>query len=717
VPQHDHGASGALLTPTSTSVTGQRPTSSAPPADRMRRDIQGLRAVAVLAVVLFHFWPHGLTGGYVGVDVFFVISGFLITSHLLRTPPTSGRALLSFWARRVRRLLPAATLVLLVTLVATLVWLPQTQLPGVAKELAAAAGYVENWALAASSTDYLAAENAPSPVQHYWSLSVEEQFYLFWPLLLAALYWLGGRVGRRRDRHATEGPPRLLWWALGAVFLGSLGCSVWWTQANPAAAYFVTPTRVWELALGALLALAMSRGWAVQSGAARAALAWLGLAMVVWTTVTFTSSTAFPGYAALLPTVGTALVIAADSDEARFSPRALLGWRPSQFMGDVSYSVYLWHWPVVVIAPYALGHPMGWPAKVAALALVVALSAASKRWVEDGIRTAPALRRSLPKSFAVAAVSIAVVMGSSLTVVHGARADQVAAQKELKSALKHTDCLGAAALREQGCGPVAGPKMIGTPAVARDDKPDVYADDCWSNKPFTRHRICTYGNKAGTTRVALLGNSHAGHWQPVLAPLMQRKGWRMDTYLVSQCYTVTIPIAFKPETTSQNCVAWNKWAIQSIVKGRYDLVIMSDRTFEQLKGVPAKDKSRVAERGYVQTLKAFTDAGVHVLVLRDVPEAVLEAPDCIAQHLADVEACSQPQARAVEPDPLADAARKDRTGLASVLDVTDRFCRDGRCHSVIGGLIAYFDHGHMTKTFVQTLAPDVDPAVEKALGR
>jgi peptidoglycan/LPS O-acetylase OafA/YrhL len=714
VPQHDHGASGAVISATPTPMTRQRP---AKPTDHVRKDIQGLRAIAVIAVVIFHFWPHGLTGGYVGVDVFFVISGFLITSHLLRTPPTSGRALLSFWARRVRRLLPAATLVLLVTLAASLVWLPQTQLPGVAKELAAAAGYVENWALAVSSTDYLAAENAPSPVQHYWSLSVEEQFYLFWPLLLAALYWLGRRVGRRGDRLGTGGQPRLLWWALGAVFLASLGCSLWWTHANPAAAYFVTPTRVWELALGALLALTVSRGWSVRGAAARAALAWLGLAMVVWTTVTFTSTTAFPGHAALLPTVGTAMVIAADSDNVRFAPRGLLGWRPSQFMGDVSYSMYLWHWPVVVIAPYALGHSMGWPAKVAALALVVALSAASKRWVEDGIRTAPALRRSLAKSFAIAAVSIAVVMSSSLTVVHQARADQAAAQEQLKAALKNTDCLGAAAMRDQGCGPIAGRKLIGTPAVARDDKPDVYADDCWSSKPFNRHRICTYGNKDGRTRVALLGNSHAGHWQPAIAPLLERKGWRMDTYLVSQCYTVTIPLAFEPESTSKNCVAWNKWAIQSVVKGRYDLVIMSDRTFEQIKGVPKQDKAKVAERGYAQTLKWFTDAGVRVLVLRDVPEAVVEAPDCIAQHLDDVEACSQPEKLAVEPDPLADAAREDRTGLASVVDVTDRFCRDGRCHSVIGGLIDYFDHGHMTKTFARTLAPDVDPAVEKALGR
>jgi peptidoglycan/LPS O-acetylase OafA/YrhL len=671
--------------------------------------------VAVLAVVLFHFWPAAVTGGYVGVDVFFVISGFLISSHLFRTPPTGGQALLAFWARRVRRLLPAATVVLLATLAASLLWLPRTQLPGTAKELAAAAGYVENWALAASSTDYLAAENAPSPVQHYWSLSVEEQYYLFWPLLLAALYWLGRRTtgtGRSAPRTQTT----LLAVGLGVVFAASLACSVWVTHTNPPAAYFVTHTRVWELALGALLALAVSRGWAVRGPITSAAAAWLGLAMIVWTTLTFTSTTAFPGYSALLPTLGTALVIAADGDGVPYSPRTILGWRPSQFLGDVSYSVYLWHWPVVVIAPYALGQPLGLPAKVVAVVLVVALAAASKRWVEDGIRLAPAFGRSLARSFAVAAVSLAVVVSSSIAVVHEARASQAADQKALQASLSRTQCLGAAALRDRECSPVAGARLLSSPAVARDDKPDVYADDCWSNVPFTRHRVCTYGDASSSTRVALLGNSHAGHWQPVLSDLVDRERWRMDTYLISRCYTVQVPISFKPESVTRNCTAWNRWAVDSIVKGGYDLVVMSDRTATSpLADVAPQDQTTVAERAYAAVLRELTDAGIRVLVLRDVPEAAVEAPDCVDQHLKDVEACSQPQQVAVEPDPLAAAAQSDSTDRTSVLDLTDRFCRDGRCHVVIGGLIAYFDHGHMTKTFVKTLAPDVDPAVEQAM--
>ncbi len=579
---------------------------------------------------------------------------------------------------------------------------------------AAASTYVENWALARSSTDYLAAESAPSPVQHYWSLSVEEQFYLFWPILIFALYWLGGQTSAGRSREAEL---RRLTWGLGAVFAVSLGVSAYLTRSNPPAAYFVTQTRVWELALGALVALAAHRGLRLGHRGLRAALAWLGLALIAYATLSFTESTSFPGLAALVPTVGTALVIAAACDDVAWSPRALLGWRPSQYLGDISYSVYLWHWPVVVIAPYALGEPVRWPVKLLLVAGVVVLAGLTKRYVEDTVRRSPALNRSLPKSFAVAVVSIALVVGSSLVVIANTSAARAADEAALRNNLSSTPCLGAAALRDSGCGAVAGPKLLNSPAIARDDKPAVYADDCWSNVPFTRHRVCTYGVAGGSTRVALLGNSHAGHWQPALEPLVKDRGWRMDTYLVSQCYTVTIPIGFKPATLSKNCTAWNRWAIDSIVKGKYDLVIMSDRTFQPLTGVSPQDKPSVAQRAYARTLKAFTDAGIRVIVLRDVPNAITEAPDCIDQHLDDVEACSTDRSAAVEPDPLNAAALVDRTGLVTSLDLTDRFCRGDRCHLVIGSLLAYFDHGHMTTTFARTLIPDIGPALDGAISR
>ena len=674
--------------------------------EALRGDIQGLRAVAVLVVLLFHFWPGLLSGGYVGVDVFFVISGFLISGHLLRSPPRSPRGLAEFWARRIRRLLPAASLVLGATLLASLAWLPSTQLPTVARETIASAFYVENWALARSATDYLAADAAPSPLQHYWSLSVEEQFYVLWPLLIALLALLAR--GRKADR----------WWTAGLLLVtgGSLAASVVLTREDPAAAYFVTQTRVWELGLGSVVALAVHHGWSLRNHAVRAFLAWAGLAAIICAAVRFNGSTPFPGWAALVPTVGAAMVIAADGDTVRWSPRGLLGWRPSQMLGDISYSVYLWHWPIIVIAPFALGHELTRAQKLGALGAVVLVAVATKRLVEDPVRRSRVLTASLPRSFAIAAASALVLGTAGVAVIQRADASRTAQAQELAAKVASSDCVGAAAMREPGCTSIAGAEMLSSPAVARDDRSVLYEDGCWSGRPYTRHRICTYGDPDSGVKVALIGNSHAGHWFPALEPIAEQRNWRLDTYLVSQCYTVTtIRLEFGSEQLTDNCTSWNHWALGAIARADYDLVVMSNRTFQQVIGTSPGQKGRVTQQAYAQTLRTITANGTPVLVLRDIPSAIDPAPDCVAGNLGDVEACSHPAERAVEADPLFDAARADTSGLVSTLDLTNRFCRDGRCHVVIGGLIAYFDHGHMTSTFARTLVPDVQPAVDRAL--
>ena len=680
------------------------PRDQAPP-DGLRADIQGLRAVAVLVVLLFHFWPKRLTGGYVGVDVFFVISGFLISSHLLRTPPTSARLLAAFWARRVRRLLPAASLVLLVSFVASLLWMPSTLLASIARETAASAVSLENWVLANAATDYLAADNDPSPLQHYWSLSVEEQFYVAWPVLIAILWF----VGRRRP---------MAWVGAGlvAVTAASLAASVLLTRADPAAAYFVTHTRVWELGLGSLLAFAVHQGWRVDARWARVLLAWAGLAMIAWASWRYSGSTPFPGTAALLPTVGAAAVIAAAADGVRGGPGPLLGSRPARLLGDLSYSVYLWHWPVVVIAPVALGRDLTWVEKLAAVAGVLVLAWLTKQLVEDPVRRARSLTRSTPRSLGLALVSVAVLAGGSFVVIHQAETAQAQEEQAVAREIADAgDCVGAAATREAGCASIAGDELITSPAVAAADRSDLYEDGCWSNRPYTKKKVCTYGRQGGDTRVALIGNSHAGHWQPALAPIAQERGWQLDTYLVSQCYTVDIPLDFGSAALTENCRSWNAWATGRIIRGKYDLVVMSNRTFQQVVGVSSSAKYDVTKQAYAATMKRFTDAGIPVLVLRDTPGSRKPVPDCVAANLHDVEACSLPLKRSLEGDPLDAAAQDDTTGLVSRLDLTERICPDGRCHFVIGGLITYFDHGHLTKTFARTLIPDLAPALEKAV--
>src|SRR3954452_9452124 len=324
-------------------------TDQSPERREVRADIQALRALAVSLVVIYHLFPSRLTGGFIGVDTFFLISGFLITLHLIERPPRGGRDLLAFWARRVRRLLPASLTVLAVTVVGAWAFLPASQWASTAVHARASALYVENWQLAADAVDYLAAENTPTAVQHFWSLSLEEQFYLGWPVLLLALTVLVPAAHRIRG----------YWWGLGAVVVLSLAYSVHLTASNPAAAYFVTWTRLWELGAGGRLARGASatRRWTQPHPAIANAVAAAGWFLILAVAALYTSRTPFPGWQAAIPVLGAALVIAANSRMAWHRVPGV------QWLGDTSYSIYLWHWPLIVILPVALGSLTGSPAR------------------------------------------------------------------------------------------------------------------------------------------------------------------------------------------------------------------------------------------------------------------------------------------------------------------------------------------------------------------
>ena len=296
-------------------------------ARTFRPEIQGVRAIAVIAVLIFHLWPSVLPGGYVGVDVFFVVSGFLITGLLLRQVERTGKIqVLDFYAKRIKRLLPAATLVLVA--VGTCVsLLPILRWADTANEIAASALYFENWWLAAKAVDYLAADAAPSPLQHFWSLSVEEQYYIAWPLIFLLLSPFG--LLRRL------GPRRAFGFAVIVVGLVSLIYSIYITPKNPGLAYFATTTRAWELALGGLLAV--FTGWERIPERIRQVIGVLGLLMIIVAVATFGSETVFPGYAAALPTIGAAFLIVSGESKSVWSVFSILKSKPFQYVGDLSY--------------------------------------------------------------------------------------------------------------------------------------------------------------------------------------------------------------------------------------------------------------------------------------------------------------------------------------------------------------------------------------------
>ena len=345
---------------------------------KLRPEIQALRALAVLLVVVHHLWPAAVPGGYVGVDVFFAISGFVITLLLLEELDATRRiSIAAFWARRARRILPAALTTLVFCVVATILLVPVTAWSQSFAEARASAAYVENWHLSATAAGYFTASDEPTHVRHFWSLSVEEQFYLAWPIVLMLL------AGAARGRSAVV-RRRLLAGGLLALAAASLTYSVAVTAADPVGAYYLTPARAWEFAAGGLLALLP----ATLAGPARlAALSWAGLAAIVASAFLYTPATPFPGVAALLPVLGACAVMGAGDPARRWAPAPVLRARPAQYLGGISYAVYLWHWPLLVLAPFVIDRAVDDRAAVVILILTLLVASASKVLIEDPMRS------------------------------------------------------------------------------------------------------------------------------------------------------------------------------------------------------------------------------------------------------------------------------------------------------------------------------------------
>jgi peptidoglycan/LPS O-acetylase OafA/YrhL len=654
---------------------------TAPAARAFRADIEGLRAVAVGLVVLWHAGAPLLSGGFVGVDVFFVISGYLITTALAAEVAAHGRlSLRRFWARRAKRLLPSATLVLLAALLLSYLLLPDIRWPDTAADVLSSAGYLINWRLAAQSVDYLAAEQAPSIVQHYWSLAVEEQFYLLWPVLLTLVAW---RVRRRGGPPGAFG--RLATGTVLAVGAASLAWSVLMVQTEPGRAYFATTTRIWELAVGALLAW-WPRRW--PGGTAAGAAGWIGLAAVLGSAVTIDAATPFPGPAALPATLGTALVIAA-GPAGRYGPAALLRQPPLQFLGGISYTLYLWHWPLLVALTARLEHP-GVPARLAVVALAVGLAQLTSRYVERPIWHARGLA-SRPRA--------ALAVGAACTVltVSAALAFPVAAVPPARP--------GDAAR------PAGG--IVPDPARARADLPSVYADGCHASQADTVVRTCAYGPPDATATVALVGDSHAAQWVPALQAVARARNWRLVTHTKSSCPVLDVEVALTVGAGRRpydSCVRWNRALRRTLAEERPDLIVTSSYTYTAIShGRPLRgaDNDRIMVAALRRTWTALATVAP-VVVLRDTPAPGRDIADCVSGHRDRPESCAVPRAEALAGiGPLQVTAAAGLPGVRLV-DLTDTVCPAARCAPVIGGVLVYRDAHHLTATYAGTLAPRLD---------
>jgi peptidoglycan/LPS O-acetylase OafA/YrhL len=666
-----------------------------------RLEIQALRTAAVLGVVLFHLWPGAIRGGYAGVDVFFVISGFLITSHLVREAAKPGGVRLgTFWARRIRRLLPAALLVLVCAAGATYVVVPEALWQQFLRETVAAAFYVENWQLSWAAVDYLAAEDPPSPAQHYWSLSVEEQFYILWPLLIVAAAFL---TRRRPERRITA-----IRAVIAAVLVASFAASVVITATDGAAAYFVTHTRAWEFAVGGLLAvLPVSLSRAPARWAAPAAV--IGWAGLLGALILFRESLPFPGWVALLPVVGTALVIWAGGP--RGSGAAIVGNPVVQWIGTVSYSLYLWHWPLVVVVP-STGPVLGsWLREPLILLLTVGLSALSYRFVETPFRTGPLLGTSA-RAYLFAAMGMALVAAVAVPgIVHGRNLVEQSRKQANALASGDVECFGASALLESCENPKLEGVLLPAPIARKDDTGNAYHCYLTERQTFAadaRPRVCRFGSTApDALRVALVGDSHAASLIPGLSRVAKGSGWAVDVMVANGGGLVEPAAGDERRAYRQALLA------RLTGKEKYDVVLVTQRRNPSL---AAGEPDPIVDH-LVEAWRPVMKRGTKVVALADNPMLTSEAMTCLdgAESLAEASGCEMTRQEAYAiSDPLPEAVRRAGAG-ASLVDLSGAYCVESRCPLAIGHVLAYRDQSHITATFSKTLAPYLVRSVEETL--
>lgn len=699
-----------------------------------RADIQGLRALAVGLVLVYHLLPDRLTGGFVGVDVFFVISGFLIIGSLAgEIGRTGGLALPAFYGRRIRRLLPAASVVLLASVAAVLTLLPMPRWPELMREIAAAALNVQNWQLAIFSADYGHATAAASPVQHFWSLSVEEQFYLVIPILMAVSAFLGRRKGRVGVTVIT----------ITAFTVASFLYSVLITATPPGAAYFMTTTRLWELGIGGLAAIAARRvrftfGWRLLMG-------WAGLAAVACSAVTFSTAMAFPGWIAVVPTLGTVAMLLAGTGERRSAAElpVLLGVPPLRYLGDISYSLYLWHWPVIVfMIEYTGQEKLAGVQLLIAGALSLVLAVLSKHLVEDPFRrrrpapSAPAPSASTPSASTLSTpapstsvpstavrrpfrtrlratyllgAGLVLVTLVSATVPWSVAADQreqlIAAAAEAAAAVEPPPT---ATTAPRTLTPIANNlPLVPAPAIADTDMAPAWRDGCATvdlvKKP-ARSNHCVYGDMAAPKTMVLVGDSHMTMLSGAVVNYATRQGgWRVKLLVHDGCAFGDLP-PDKAGYPLRVCADLAYTLRRELLKMKPDLVVTAGFTLgSEVVGGERRwpDRQRVLA-GYRKLLQPLSEAGIRIAAVRDVPLMTSNTPRCLLRAPGNPAACGTPRSAALGPeqDPLVEAV--SALPNTTIADLTPWLCDETTCPAVIGNLVVYRDN-HLTETFVRTL--------------
>jgi len=640
-----------------------------------RGDINGLRVLAIVPVVAFHAGLPGFGGGFVGVDVFFVISGFLITTNLLREVESTGRiSVKQFWAKRVRRLVPASVLVVVVSLLAALWILSPLEWATVATSAGASLLYVSNFFFAQQSTDYFALDlGESSPFLHTWSLGVEEQFYLIWPILVMVAVVIAHR--RRLPIR------RALLIAFAATIVVSFTLALFWTQAAPTAAFYLLPARAWEFAAAGLLALIPAKSLGPKF--VRTSMAIVGIVMLLATVVLLPETTPFPGFAALLPVAATMLIIVGGRrglDESAPWTARVLALAPMQWVGTLSYSWYLWHWPMIVLAGVAFGSQSIRLLSAAAIASFFA-ACATYYLVENPVRFSPVFVKSLRRTFiAAGAVTAVGVLGASAAVVAGNAA------------------VAQFSLIEQ----------------AREERPNYECDRDTTIIQGTN--LCEMGDLDSSTTVVLYGDSHAGQWKDALGEAAKQEGIRLIVRWLGACPATGVTVTAGDGTWLSECATHFDDTMAIIAELEPDAIVISQAERYDGRIVDANGQAlelpaqlELWESSYDSTLTALAAVSPRIGLIEDNPAFDDDPNACLVRFGESAESCASLRTEALESTSVLRAVSASVVAdhdIAAFFTTVDTLC-DDVCKVMDGEVPVYFDSNHLSRQWTMTQVPEL----------
>ena len=603
--------------------------------------IQGLRAVAALLVTIFH--ARLMPGGFIGVDIFYVISGYLITGLIIREIDKTGRLDLNeFYQRRIKRLLPTSVFVLFITAIVGMFVLPAITRDALGRDLFAAAAYVSNYLFAWWENYYQNLNATPSPFIHYWSLAVEEQFYVVWPIFILFL----SRYGKRA-----------IFQGVAIVTALSLLLSIYLTQVAPIWAFYSLPTRAWELGFGALLLFIPDRYLRNRF------LPWVGAIGIAIATFNFDESTAFPGFNALLPVVATAILIGSIPVWPRFF-NDLSNNRLMQWLGAISYPLYLWHWPALVLPSSALGRPLQIRERLLCILSTIVLAHITSKFVEQPLRHRSF---SAKKTYGFFATTTAVSLLAGVAIASTA----------------------SSVIKVKGTNYSFNLEQV----VA---KPAVYGDGCHVNYGEVESGDCTYGEKGSATKVVLYGDSHAAQWFPTLEVLAREKGFELISLTKSACPSVDVPRSDQGAYKNSECDKWRENSVKRIQKIKPTAVILSSfQYFTEPRGYSSR--AQWWNEGQRRLLADLQGSSRNLIYISDTPQPLRDIPNCLASQ--DVKDCDTTEKT---PNVIINGFKK--------IDPTPWLCTNV-CSSIKDGYVVYRDGSHISVQSALALAPLLETAL------